>query len=69
MYGCKNCTSMGGWIFLILGVLFLLKDIGNWGFFGINWWTALFIVMGIGKICMAKCPDCQAMCNGKGKKR
>jgi len=46
-----------GWTFLIVGVLFLLADLGYWTFFGIQWWTALFIVWGIISL---TCKDCKA---------
>ena len=36
-----------GWTILILGILFLLVDLGYWTFWGIEWWTALFIAWGI----------------------
>jgi predicted secreted protein len=54
---------------LIVGVLFLLKDLNMWTFWGLSWWTVLFIVLGICKIGMSKCHDCQAMCGPSGKKR
>jgi len=69
MMECKKCMSCGGWMLLIVGVLFLLKDLNMWTFCGLSWWTVLFIVLGIGKIGMSKCHDCQAMCGPSGKKR
>ena len=42
----KNALWMGI-VFVILGILFLLVDLGVWAFAGIQWWTVLFIVFGI----------------------
>ena len=56
---------MGGVSFLVLGVLFLLKDLNKWNFWGISWYTALFIVVGIGHLGASKCKDCEAARTGK----
>ena len=58
---------IGGVAFLALGVLFLLQDFKVWGFWGISWYTALFVVVGIGQLGSSKCPDCQATREGKKK--
>lgn len=68
MMGCKNCTKKGGMLFLLFGIIFLLKDFGVWGFWGINWWTVLFILWGVGKWGMTTCPDCCAGMPSRGKK-
>ncbi|MEK6826100.1 MAG: hypothetical protein AABX08_03935 [Nanoarchaeota archaeon] len=52
---CKHCGSSPccchskgiGWIVLILGVLFLIKDLGGFYWWTVNWWTVLFIIYGI----------------------
>lgn len=62
---CKKCLTLGGVSFLVLGVLFLLRDMNIWNFWGIQWWTALFIVIGVGQLGSANCPDCQAIRKGK----
>jgi flagellar motor component MotA len=36
-----------GIIVLIIGILFLMQDLGTWNFLGINWWTIVFILAGI----------------------
>ncbi len=59
--------KIGGASFLVLGVLFLLRDFGIWGFWNIQWWTALFLVWGIGSLGSAGCPDCKAMREGRKK--
>jgi hypothetical protein len=32
---------------VVLGVLFLLRDLDIWSFWNISWWTALFLLVGI----------------------
>ena len=39
------------WVVLVVGVLFLIGDLGGWGFWGIHWWTVLFLLMGLGVLC------------------
>jgi len=41
---CKGCSLVA----LIVGVLFLLQDLGIWDFWGINWWTVGFLLVGAG---------------------
>lgn len=65
---CKKCMMIGGVAFLVLGVLFLLQDLKIWSFWGISWYTALFVVVGVGHLGSSKCPDCEAVRMGKGKK-
>jgi hypothetical protein len=60
MHGCKKCMKMGGIFFLVFGLLFLLRDINIWDFWNIQWWTVLFVLMGVMKLGMSKCPDCNA---------
>ena len=67
MMGCKKCMMIGGVSFLVLGIIFLLGDLGKWNFWGIQWWTALFIVMGIAHLGSSSCSDCQAMRDGMKK--
>ena len=61
MMGCKKCIGVCGWIFLVLGILYMLTDFGFITFWKLNWWTALFLVVGITHLAMNKCPDCCAM--------
>jgi hypothetical protein len=70
MMGCNNCIKMAGWSLLVLGVLFLLQDLNIWNFWNISWYTALFVVAGIGHLGSANCKNCQAMRMGMaGKKK
>jgi hypothetical protein len=58
MAGMCDCSHHRwlAWIILIVGVLYLLQDTGVITWFGwLNWWTALFIVLGLGAVC--KCCD------------
>jgi len=59
--------KIGGAMFLVLGILFLLRDLAIWDFWNIQWWTALFLVVGVTHYAMSKCPDCEAMRSGKKK--
>mgnify|MGYP001557950142 CR=1 len=59
MTPCNKCMGVCGSILLILGILFLLRDLNVWDFWNIQWWSALLIVFGLGHLCMKKCPDCQ----------
>ncbi len=54
--GMCNCPhhKTFGWIVLIVGILFLLRDFGVGGLFGlwnIQWWSVLFILVGLGAMC------------------
>ena len=61
MHGCAKCCKVSGWLFLILGILYLLADLNVIAWWSINWWTAVFVLWGIGGIAKSGCPDCQAM--------
>ncbi|MBU2561389.1 MAG: hypothetical protein KKD17_03760 [Nanoarchaeota archaeon] len=50
MHGCKLFATL----LIIFGVIFLLKDLGVWNFWNINWWTVLFLMLGI-KMCVVCC--------------
>ena len=61
MMMCKKCMGICGVSMLVLGVLFLLVDLKVWSFWGISWWSAVLILMGVGKLASKACPDCNAM--------
>ena len=63
---CRKCTKIGGILLLVLGILFLLVDVGVWDFYNIQWWTALFLVVGVIKLAVSHCPDCN---EPEGKKK
>jgi len=56
---------MCGWLLIIVGILFLLRDLNVWDFWNISWWTAGFLLVGLGHVGKACCPDCQAMSKKK----
>ncbi len=57
---CEKCTRMCAVIVLVLGVLFLLQDLAVWNFWNISWYTAGFILAGLGALCSTGCPMCVA---------
>jgi len=69
MHGCKGHKWGFGLGILALGVLFLLVDLGILTLWGINWWTALFLLMGLGAVSHGCCKECEDTCKPKkGKK-
>ena len=62
---CNKCSGITGTIVLIVGILFLLRDFNVWGFWGVSWWSAAFVIFGIAKLCSRSCADCQMMMKGK----
>ena len=61
MDGCDKCCGVSGALLLIFGVLFLLRDLNVWDFWGIQWYTVLFILLGFLKMGMCGCSDCAKM--------
>ena len=62
---CNKCMKIGGAIFLVLGIVFIMKDMGKWDFWGINWWSAVLLVYGLVHIASSMCKDCEAVRKGK----
>jgi len=52
---------------LILGIFFLLQDLGMWAFWNIQWYTVLFLLVGVSIFCSGACPSCQSCCSSEGK--
>jgi len=50
-----SCAPGGGkcmgWLLLIVGVLLLLRDLGQWDFWNLQGWTLLFLILGLWKLC------------------
>lgn len=67
MYGCKKCNTITSVLILLAGIGFLLADlnVGGWKFFGLNWWSVIFVIMGLTCLAMGSCKDCQAAMKGK----
>ncbi len=59
---CNKCSGIMGGLLLLAGLAFLLADIGLWTFWGVSWWTVLFLLFGFAKVSKGKCHDC---CKGK----
>ena len=67
--GCSKCNRMSGLLLIIFGLVFLLVDLHVWTFWGINWWSVLFILVGVVSCAMSMCADCCAMTGTPAKKR
>jgi len=66
---CKKCCKISGILILVAGVLFLLQDRAIWDFWGLSWYTVLFIIIGVTCFATTKCPECNVkMSPVKGKK-
>ena len=51
MCDCSHHKGFG-WVFLVVGILYLLQDLDIISWFGwLNWWTALFVLIGLGAVC------------------
>jgi len=57
MKACEKCMKMGGVVFLVLGILFLLQNLGVWNFWNIQWYTVLFLLFGL--MHLGGCPGCK----------
>ena len=59
---CSKCSKMIGALFALVGVGFLLADLGVWRFWGLQWYTPVFLLGGLCVMCTGCCPDCKACC-------
>lgn len=57
---CKKCGTLTAVLLLVLGLLYLLVDLGVWTFWGVSWYSALFLLVGVVSLGKASCPQCQA---------
>ena len=62
MYMCAKCTRGFAWVLLVLGVAFLGVDFRWWTFWGLNWWTVVFLVWAFAHFGRGHCPECQRGC-------
>jgi len=62
---CHKCCIFGGLLLLALGVLFLLRDVGVWDFWNIQWWTALLLFLGLTAVGHSFCGPCQDLAKKK----
>ena len=51
---CSPCAKKFGWVVLIIGVLYLLQDLGYLSLWGITPWAVAFVLVGTKIICKAK---------------
>ena len=56
---CDKCGKLAGVLVLALGIIFLLKDLGIWNFWNIQWWTALLLLGGLSMVTSKCCPECR----------
>lgn len=61
MHMCGKCLKMHAGLLLLAGILFLLVDVGVWGFWGLNWWTVVLLIFGVSHFGSASCKDCAAL--------
>ena len=59
MSGCSKCQTIGGVLLLLAGIGFLLADLKQWAFWGLNWWSVFFVLMGLGAVGKSQCKDCK----------
>lgn len=57
---CEKCSKMSGVLLVVIGVLFLLQDVGIWNFWNLNWYTLAFLIGGLTFVGAASCDKCQA---------
>lgn len=62
---CEKCGKMCGVLVLALGILFLLQDLNVWNFWNIKWYTAVFVLVGLGALLCGKCPECNPVVKKK----
>lgn len=60
--GCKKCCMVTAVLVLLVGVAYLLVDLGMWNFWNVQWWTAVFLLAGVTCLAKSGCKDCQSCC-------
>lgn len=66
---CHKCGKISASLFLLLGIAYLIADLStSWDFWGISWWTAVLLVVGVTHFAMSHCKDCQSISSGSSKK-
>jgi len=58
---CNKCWTIGGVLIGLAGIAFLLQDLGKWAFWGLNWYTVLFIISALCCLGTSMCKDCKAL--------
>jgi hypothetical protein len=55
---CGKCKTITAGLFLLVGLAYLLADLGMFSF-GVSWWTSLFVVWGVTGLASSKCSECK----------
>lgn len=64
---CNKCSKGVGIVLLIAGLIFLLQNLAVWDFWGIQWYTVAFVLLGVSYLGCSSCTDCQACCSTETK--
>ncbi|MFC1753885.1 hypothetical protein ACFL96_10940 [Thermoproteota archaeon] len=56
---CEKCGKLAGILVLIVGIIYLLVDLGVWAFWGISLWTVLVILAGLALLGHHCCDSCK----------
>ena len=56
---CEKCLMGEGVVLLIIGISFLLRDLGIWTFWNVQWWTVGFLLLGATALLLKGCPNCE----------
>lgn len=52
---CASSKMWTGVILLVIGILYLLQDMGTIRWWTYSWWTVAFLIMGLKKLCWSCC--------------
>lgn len=66
---CCKCKMWMGVVVFVVGIIFLLADLGVWKFWGINWWSVAFLLFGIKMFTKGCCKCTCAVEESKPKKK
>lgn len=62
---CPRCTKITGIMFVALGIMFLMKDLGAWNLGGVSWGSAFLLAVGVSFFAKSLCRDCNMLSSGK----
>lgn len=55
---CDKCSKIFGGLLVLAAIVYILVDLGIWGFFGISWYTTLFAIVGVTSWATGTCKAC-----------
>lgn len=58
---CNKCKGLMGILLLVAGILYLLTDYGVMVWWKLNWWTFVFLLVGLGAFFSSGCPECKKL--------